>query len=180
MRTLRRICVALIPVAMQACTFYSTDRTFFEPNTEDGKPTKSSSCGFRLSDALERQLPEALISVAPLYDHEHKRPLMISVLVRTTDRAVHVNPQAIELQTEVGRIYQPTDWRRQAYGLMPNHRHWNEFVTLTYTLDAAELRDITIAFRRDAVAVKGKPLEISPFRFTKVTKPDSYYSSINC
>jgi hypothetical protein len=173
---------------MQACTFYSTDRTFFEPNTDDGKPTKSSSCGFRLSDALERQLPEALILVAPLYDHEsrarsdegHKRPLMISVLVRTPDRAVNVNPQAIELRTEVGRVYQPTHWRRQAYGLMPNQPHWNEFVTLTYTLDAAELRDVTIAFRRDAVAVKGKLLEIRPFRFTKVTKPDSYYSSINC
>jgi hypothetical protein len=178
-----RVCclsLALLVALTSACTFYRTDRTFFEPNAADGKLTKSSSCGFHLSDALERQLPEALVSVAPQYEYEGKRPLRASILVRTPDRDVNINPRDFELRSGDGKVFLPIEVQTQAYGLIVNHPHWSTFITLTYPPLAGELSDITFTFPKGTVVAKGKALDIQPFRFRKVTKEDTYYSSINC
>lgn len=169
-------------VALQiGCAVFPVTRTYFEPNIEDGKPTRSSSCGYNMTaeDSLERDIDDFHIKVSPFY--EEGQPLSATILFRYSAGDMELQPEQFELHSMPdGGVYKPNDISRTIYGPDKTHPYYSIWVHLKYPVVSEKLEAIKFMFPATAIKRNGININLAPFRFKKVKKSDVYYGSINC
>lgn len=154
--------------------------TYFVPNSADGKPVQSSSCGFLKNnqDALERISGNFSINVSAYYAGDGK--LSVNLLFRYPSRNVEIKPENIRVQEATKNVsLEPVNTRVSSYG--PDSTHpYTLSVTLQFSETATDINSLTISLRQEAVFVDGQEVPLTPFRFKQRTSTDLYYASINC
>lgn len=183
MRFLNALIASLI---LTGCAVYPTSRTFYEPNAEDGKLENRNSCGYtNTRDSIRRVVEGIEIALSPSEEklsspYPVSLPISISFTYRTP--GVQVNYSKIVLRTEPegvvneGRVL-------KAYE-NPIRRIDGEFNIqrgyLLFPEPSGVPERITIIFKPGALSVDGRAIPVLPFRFSRVTRNDVYYGSINC
>jgi hypothetical protein len=161
--------VALSTIAVSACVAFPTSRTYYEPNPEDGKLSRSVGCTWHRTakDSLKRHVEGLTISVHPyLADDESLR---IRLWIEETHKSVVIDAARAELRVGTTAVAPAT------IGLYSPGPVYLHFPASLGTPDS-----ITLAFRPGFLRVDGIDVSLAPFRFRKVTKVDIYYSAINC
>ena len=172
-------------VGLSGCVVYPTTRTFYEPNSADGRAQNRSSCGFnKTHDSLERGIDGAIIQVSPGLEREPQalgQTLTVSISIITDPSHAIVKPELIELRSpQSGIARRGTVDRYKVDGPRPGWAHDTHWITLTFDLPAGTGTDISIEIPSQALTVNGNMTALAPFRFARVTKKDIYYGSINC
>jgi hypothetical protein len=158
---------------LTSCVVLPVNRTYYEPNPADGTPVRSSSCGWHDTalDALKRNVGGVEITVFPKYEKD--QPLRIYLLFGKTSDSVEISPEMFEVRSG-DNTARPTTIVVQNAG--PYF-----FKSIDYTLPSSSYgEEISLIFLPNFLSLEGKDIEIEPFRFRLVTKPDVYYGSINC
>jgi hypothetical protein len=162
-------------IALAGCVVAPMTRTYYEPNPADGKPIRSTSCGWNATalDALQRDLKEIAVSVFPKY--EKGRPFRVHVLLGRTSSSMELDPRKLELRTSSENAKIPPD-TTNAKAAGPYFSR-----SIDYTFPASfDADEIVVTFLPGFIKLDGKEIDISPFRFKRATKSDVYYGSINC
>jgi hypothetical protein len=103
-------CVAPIP------------HTYFVPNPSDGKPVKSSSCGFLKNDenSLQMQFGDLKVTVSPDYPSDKK--LYVNFFLTYPSNDVTFDPEKVQVrETAKDLILHPVNTRVSSYG--PDRTH---------------------------------------------------------
>lgn len=154
--------------------------TYFVPNPSDGKPVRSSSCGFLKNNenSLERQLGDFSISVTPKYFSDGK--LVVDLFLRHPSPVILLNPERVEVrETTKGVVLAPINTKTSSYG--PDRTHpYTLSVTLFFSQTAPEINTLAVSLHQGALSVSGREITLAPFRFKQETSTDLYYASINC
>ena len=175
MRFLRWATIAISLTVMVGCMVIPMNRTYYEPNSADGKPIQSASCGWNATalDAIERDVDGITLSVYPKYDTGH--PFRVYVLLGRTSKAVDIDPDKLEVRFSDG-----------ATGVRPSTSSVEDagpyaFKSIDYVFPSSlDANEIAITFLAGFIKLDGKDTETMQFRFRRVTKSDVYYGSINC
>jgi len=161
-------CVAPIP------------HTYFVPNPSDGKPVRSSSCGYLKNNenSLQRQFGDLKITVSP--DYPSDKRLYVNFFLTYPSKDITFNPEKVEVrETTKDLVLHLVDTRVSSYG--PDRTHpYTLSVTLYFSLTAADIDSLRVALGKDALYVGGQEISLEPFRFKQNTSTDLYYASINC
>jgi hypothetical protein len=176
--------IALLAIA--ACAAYPTSRTFYEPHASDGTPTNRTSCGYvNTRDSIRRTIDGVEISISPAHEnigqpHPASLPTSIGFTYRRAE--VQVDLSKIRVRTEPdGATFEGEILEQR---VRPTRRMEGEFLwnrgQLLFPKPAGLSEGITYVFLPGALQVGGREIVVSPFRFTRVTKQDVYYGSINC
>ena len=175
MRFLRYATAAILLTALAGCVVAPMNRTYYEPNPADGTPIQSASCGWNATalDAIKKDVDGITISVYPTYDAG--KPLRFSVLIGRTTKAADIDPEKIEIRLgdSAAGVRPETTSMRDAGPYISKRIDYE----LSSSLDANE---IVITFLSGFIKLDGRDIEITQFRFRRVTKSDVYYGSINC
>jgi len=158
---------------MSGCAVYPTTRTYFEPNKEDGTPTRSTSCGYHAAanDSLERKIGGVSVFVSPRYKEGGN--LSISVSLHYDEEDVVIDGSEITVAVNDEASYLPTDVVVNRYE--KDNTHPNRiFLHLIYAVPSESVNELSVTLPR--IVNKSS----SPFRFKKTTRSDIYYASINC
>ncbi len=173
MSMVRIITIWLISLLMFGCAVYPTTRTYFEPNKEDGTPTRSTSCGYHAAanDSLKRQIGDVSVVVSPRY--KQKDNLSITVSLHYDEEDVVIDGSLITVSVNGEASYVPTDVVVNSYE--KDNTHPNRiFLHLFYAIPSEGVTELSVTLP----TIANKPS--SPFRFKKTTRSDIYYASINC
>ena len=161
-------CVAPIP------------HTYFVPNPSDGKPVKSSSCGFLKNDenSLQRQFGDLEITVSPDYPSDKK--LYVNFFISYPSKNITFNPEKVEVrETTKDLVLRSVNTQTSSYG--PDRTHpYTLSVTLYFSVTSADLESLMVSLGKDALYAGGQEISLEPFRFKQNTSTDLYYASINC
>ena len=171
----RQWIAAVSLVMLVGCVVVPMSRTYYEPNSADGTPIRSASCGWNATalDGLKREIDGTAISIFPKY--EKGVPLRIVVLIGRPTRSTELAPEQMELRatdaktgvrsvTTDTKAAGPYFYRSISYSFPP------EF-------DADEFE---VTFLTGFIKIDGREIDVSPFRFKRTTKTDVYFGSINC
>jgi hypothetical protein len=170
----------LAAVAMASCVVYPTQRTYFEPNGQYGTPTPSTSCGYHnaRNDALVRDVTRLHVQVSPHL--MEGKPLSVTVLFRGSSVA-DVSPEKYELRSlPSGLAFRPISHKINTYMPDRSHPYYSRWLHLEFSAVPEELNEIAVVFLSGSVSLNGQVVDLAPFRFSKTTKNDIYYASINC
>lgn len=177
-----RLFLIVVLAAFQfGCVVFPITRTYFEPNLEDGKAQRSSSCGYNRTahDSLERDVDDLHVLVSPSY--QEGRQLSVTFLFRFPSGDTGVRPELFELYSlSDGKTYKPVDIRNNVYGPDKTHPYTSIWVHLKYPVISENLESIKFVFPVDSITRNDLSVNLAPFRFNKVKKSDVYYGSINC
>jgi len=178
---MRTLAVAtLMSLALLGCVLYPTQRTYFEPNAMDGVPTPSRSCGYHKArnDALARDTDGLHVQVSPaIHDEE---PMSVTVLFRAPSPA-EVSPDRFQLWSLPNETrFPPVSYEVTRYEPDVSHPYYSTWVTLRFQVMPEQLTEIAVVFPIGSVSLNGATVDLAQFRFSKTTKSDIYYSSINC
>ena len=151
------------------------NRTYYEPNPADGIPIRSASCGWNATalDSIKRDVDGITLSVYPTYDAEH--PLRVYVLLGRTSKTVGLDSEKVEVR-----------YGDNAAGIRPATTSVKDagpyvFKSIDYGFALPpNANEIAIMFLPGFIKLDGRDIEITQFRFRRVTKSDVYYGSINC
>lgn len=173
------IAVVLASLLLISCVA-PLSHTYFVPNPDDGKPVRSSSCGFLKNneDSLERKLGDINITVTPYYPSDGK--LSVTFFLRYPSPDISFNPEKVAVyETTKGVALEPINTRESSYG--PDRTHpYTLSVTLSFSATASEIDSLTVSPRQGALLISGREIILKPFRFKQGTSTDFYYASINC
>jgi hypothetical protein len=175
MRPITFATVAVSLALLAGCVAVPMGRTYYEPNSADGVPIRSSSCGWHATarDALERDIGGVALSVFPSY--EEGQPLRIYVLLGKTSKSVDANYNMIEVKSGDGILSaRPVTIEAKSAGPY-FFASANYVFPLTFNVE-----DISLVFLPGFITLDGKDVHVAPFRFRRITKWDFYYNSINC
>ena len=178
--------ISVLSLLLGGCALYPTTRTFYEGNPADGVATNRMSCGYiHTRDSLRRVVNGVELDLAPGDESMHEPfsdALTLSVSLTWRDTQAALDISKIELLTDTdGRRFDPkivnlqTRPIRQAGGTF----QW-QTARVVYPEPSGLANKVTFVFREDALTVNGQPLAVQPFHFSRVTKKDWYYGSINC
>ena len=173
MNMVSNLSIWLIAFLMSGCAVYPTTRTYFEPNKEDGTPTRSTSCGYHAAanDSLERQIGGVSVVVSPRYKEGGN--LSLSVSLHYDEEGVVIDGSLITVAINGGASYHPTNVIVNSY--KKDNTHSNRiFLHIFYAVPSESVTELSVTLPN----IMNKPS--SPFRFKKATKSDIYYASINC
>ena len=167
---------SVMVLLLAGCVVVPLNRTYFEPNPDDGTPTRSASCGYHraANDGLERDVSGVTLLVFPKYKEGDS--LRVYILLRRSAKAVGLDPDKVELR--VGNsvpAVRPISVEAKDAG-----PYFFKSITYTFTSSAGEAEDISMVLLPGFITVDGVAVTPVPFRFKKVTKMDVYYGSINC
>jgi len=175
----RFIVVSFSLFLLSGCVLYPTTRTYFEPNEADGTLTKSRSCGYHKAalDSLERMVDSVEVGVTPQY--RENKELLVILSFYYNDGSVDVSPNEISITSNNGKKIFPKNVTTKSYAMDASHpnRLW---ANITYPVLSENLDRLSINFSEAALKINGVRINVKPFRFKKISKPDIYYSSINC
>ena len=167
--------IAAVLALMVGCIAIPKSRTYYEPNSADGKLIQSASCGWNTTalDAIERDVDGITLSVYPKYDNEH--PFRVYVLLGRTSKMVGIDPDKLEVRFSDGAAsVRPSTSSVEDAGPYA-------FKSINYVFSSSlEASEIAITFLPGFIRLDGKDNETIQFRFRRVTKFDVYYGSINC
>lgn len=167
----------IIASLLTACVVIPINRTYYEPNPADGIPSKSSSCGYHSTaeDMLRRDVDGntgIILSVLP--SQKEGQPLSVYLLISKSTFNVTIDPEKLGIRFEKGEIVRPATTTMKDAG--PNF-----LKSINYVFPKAfSANEIAVVFYRGFININGHEIDIAPFRFKKITKPDIYYGSINC
>ncbi len=154
--------------------------TYFVPNPEDGKPVRSSSCGFvdNNKEALERTFGELSVVVTPLYFGNGK--LSLNFFLRHPSPVIFFDAKKVTVrESKKGVVLEPIDMRISSYG--PDRSHpYTLSITLSFSATSSEIDALVVSLGEGALIVDGHEIALAPFRFKQSTTTDLYYASINC
>lgn len=154
--------------------------TYFIPNTNDGKPVRTSSCGFfkNNEDSLERKIGDLNVTVMPKYFSDGK--LTVTFFLLYSSASIAFDPDKVEVLETTKRIaLQPINKRVSSYG--PDRTHpYTLSVTLFFSATATDIDSLKVIARPGALSVGGREIILEPYRFKQRTSTDLYYASINC
>lgn len=154
--------------------------TYFVPNPEDGKPVRSSSCGFvdNNKEALERTFGELSVVVTPLYFGNGK--LSLNFFLRHPSPVISFDAKKVTVrESKKGVVLEPIDMRISSYG--PDRSHpYTLSITLSFSATSSEIDALVVSLGEGALVVDGHEIALAPFRFKQSTTTDLYYASINC
>ncbi|MDP1928442.1 MAG: hypothetical protein Q8K62_08025 [Thiobacillus sp.] len=183
---MRHLSTLLASFVLAGCAVYPASRTFYEPNAADGKLENRTSCGYtNTRDSIRRTVEGVEIWLSPSDEKlSAPYPTSLQTNISFTYRisGVQVDFSKIVLRTEpegvvIGGQVLSTYER-------PTLRIDGEFQRQTgqllFPAPAGVPEQITIIFKPGALTVDGRVIPISPFRFSRVTRSDIYYGSINC
>lgn len=176
---MNKVVLACFALAIGGCAIYPTSRTYFDPDLSDGTPAASMGCGYHRAreDSLEREIADLRLKVTPRF--EDRKPLGLTVWLVDQDGSAELNGNQITVQT--------SDKTFMAVSVDPGERaprnktpYFEKWVNVTFPAEAGAASAISLVFRSGSLRKNGKIIEVQQFRFTKVTKIDIYYLSINC
>lgn len=159
-------------IALAGCVVFPTNRTYYEPNAEDGQLSRSGSCGYHTTalDTLERDVGGVRLRVSPEYDESPT--LIVHVAIPRTWPIPTIEPSLARLR-DGQRVLEPQKVVAKDGG--PYF-----YMLITYTFPAASTDHIAFVPLPGFLNVREAPAEVAPFRFSKKTKADVFYGSINC
>jgi hypothetical protein len=173
---MRSVCTKIFQLACTAalagCVVFPTNRTYYEPNQEDGKLSRSQSCGYHTTalDVLERDVGGVRIRVSPHYGEGPT--LTVYVSIPRTWPIPTIDASMVRLRDDQ-RVLEPKNVVTKDGG--PSF-----YLLITYTFPAPSTDHIAFVPLPGFLNVRGAPAEVAPFRFSKKTKVDVFYGSINC
>src|SRR3990172_42044 len=181
MMKIKHVVLFFIVTLQIGCVVFPVTRTYFEPNIEDGRPTRSSSCGYNRTadDSLERDSDGLHIQVSPSY--QPGSPVSVTILFQGSVGDMDLQPEQFELHSvSDGSIYKPSDISRNVYRPDKSHPYHSIWIHITYPVVSEKLQGIKFVFPNGSIMRNGVSINMNPFRFNKVTKSYLYYGSINC
>lgn len=173
MRMVRLKSFWLVVLLISGCAVYPSTRTYYEPNSEDGTPTRSASCGYHAAanDSLERQVGGVSIGVSPHYKKGSN--LSLTVSFHYDEDHIDIDKNLIMVTVNGGHSYSPMNIVVNSYE--KDNTHPNRiFIHLSYSVLSEDVTELSVALPNLASH------ELKPFRFKITTKSDIYYASINC
>lgn len=183
---MRFLNVLLASLVLTGCAIYPTSRTFYEPNGADGKLENRTSCGYtKTRDSIRRTVEGIEISLSPSEEkfsppYPASLPTYISFTYRVP--GVQVDFSKIVLRTEPGGVV--IEGRMLNTYERPTRRVDGEFHIkvgrLLFPEPAGVPEQVTFIFKPGALMLDGRAIPVLPFRFSRVTRDDVYYGSINC
>jgi hypothetical protein len=164
----------IVLTTLVGCVTLPMQRTYYEPNPADGKPIRSSACGWNATalDGLQREIDGISLSVFPTYDAGR---LSVYVLFRRSTKTVDLDPDKLEVRFD-----------DDAAGVGPEKTTVKAagpyfFKSIDYVFSPSfDANAIAVTFLPGFMKVDGKVAEVTQFRFLRVSKWDVYASSINC
>jgi hypothetical protein len=177
---LSQIVIAILTALLLASCVAPLSHTYFVPNPSDGKPVRSSSCGFLTNNenSLERKFGDFSINVTPQYLSDGKLSVTFFLLYPSQDIAF--NSEKVEVrETTKDIVLKPTNTRTSSYG--PDRTHpYTLAVTLYFPATASDIVSLTVSVHQGALTIGGREILLEPFRFKQETSTDFFYASINC
>ena len=180
-----RASVLLTVVCLSACAAYPTTRTFYEPDQADGKPENRASCGYmNTKDSIRRIVDGIEISISPAEENistygAGDLETFFGFSFRGAD--VRIDPSKIKVTDGSQAIFQGQVLEQSTRPTRrPNGTFTWTTLRLVYPAPAGRIERLTYVFEPGSVTFDGKPVPVSAFNFTRVTKSDVYYGSINC
>ena len=171
---------ALVAICVAGCVVYPTQRTYFEPNVEDGTLSSSSSCGYHdaRNDSLVREVNGLHLQVSPSL--VEGKPVAVTVLFRHQSVAA-ISPERFELRSlPSGIVYFPVSHEVNIQKPDRSHPYYSKWLHLQFSVLPEAVTEIAVVFPAGSVTLDGVVVNLAPFRFRKTTKNDVYYASINC
>ena len=168
-------CLLTLCAAISGCVVVPMNRTYYDPNPADGTPIQSASCGWNATakDALKREIAGVGLSVFPTY--APGTPFKLFVLLQRSGQSVEVLAETAELK--VGS--EPLSHRATSVKVREAGPYFYKSIEYQFpVVDSAQ--EIAVLFPTGFLKIDGRTPEILPFRFSRVTRSDVYYGSINC
>lgn len=184
--TPQRLLLAISVAILGACATYPVTRTFYEIDPTDGTPKNRASCGYiNTKDSAQRIVEGIEIFIAPGKEDvgsnpEPRLPVWMSFYLPDEMGDVAVNPAKIGVVIE-GTVLPPevlSSTERLARRSQGNYK--SKWLELRYPPPSGTADRVTFLFQSGALLLNGQPVAVAPFRFSRVTKSDIYYGSINC
>lgn len=183
---MRLLKLFLASLVLTGCAIYPTSRTFYEPNPADGKLENRTSCGYtKTRDSIRRTVEGIEISLSPSEEKlSIPYPTSLQTYITFTYRipGVQVDFSKIVLRAEPGDAV--IEGRVLNAYERPTRRVDGEFyikvASLQFPEPAGVPEQVTFIFKPGALMLDGRAIPVLPFRFTRVTRDDVYYGSINC
>lgn len=178
--------ILVFVIAISGCAVYPVSRTFYQVDPADGTPKNRNSCGYtNTKDSAERLVQGVEIFISPgekdMSDTPDERlSTTISFSFPDGEVDVIVDPTKIIMEVD-GEVLKPetlsaTDRiTRRSKGLY----EWKR-VMLIYPAPSGQKDNVKFVFQQGALKINGQIVPVAPFRFSRVTKSDIYYGSINC
>jgi hypothetical protein len=163
----------VLATLLTGCVLAPVSRTYYEPNKLDGTPTPSQSCGYHraANDGLKRSILNIEIYVFPRYIEGE--PLQVNVLIQKGPQEVVLNPKNIQLISS-GHSFPPES-------VMVKDAGPYFYKSIQYRFPAPAAGDmISILPLPEFINERQYGIDVAAFRFSRVTKLDIYYGSINC
>lgn len=139
------------------------------------------SCGYHRAhnDSLTRDVDKLRFTVFPEF-RKGKR-LSVTVAVLFERGALQLSPEKWEVRTTPeDRTVTAVVERSESQPPDISHPYHTEWRHLEYAVSSDEPNDVTFVLPPGTVIFDGNPVDVAPFRFSKVTKWDIFYGSINC
>ncbi len=173
-------------VTVCGCAVYPTTRTFYQADPADGTPQNRTSCGYtNTKDSVLRVVQGVEIFISPGTEELPANAVpslvvqmgfsypdgMANVVVDSAK--IHVEVDGVTLKPEVVSASDRVDRRSKGY------YRWIS-MQLRYPPPSGLTDQVKFVFQPGALQIDGHVVSVAPFRFSRVTKSDVYYGSINC
>jgi hypothetical protein len=171
----------LIIFTLNGCVAFPTSRTYFEPNSNDGKITPSVSCGYNRTalDTLEREIDGVKLRVTPYFKENNNFTLLVTFKSHSENNSF-TPEDFVLLNLDSGNKYHPQSVNRMMQKPRDNWPYFVYWFNLDCSIRSMDLSKISIQLLNGSVVIDDNKVKIEPFRFNKTTKSDIYYGSINC
>ena len=166
---------------LSGCLVYPIERTYYEPNFEDGELSSSQSCGYHRTskDSLRREIDGLTVFVSPYYKAGNN--FSVSISFRSRENDVTVKPEDFILKDrDTNQEFNPVQIDSDLYKPRTNLLYYTIGLSLEFPVRSENISAVSIIFPKGSVLRNDKDLKVERFRFTKTKKSDVYYASINC
>jgi hypothetical protein len=180
----------LVAFLQSSCVYYPTVRTFYQPNSDDGK-ILSTGCDYLTThNTIERQINGATVTIS-LGDSDlatthaetvdvHIRAIYEGADISIDPALVSVSADGVGLEIH-GFLLSPIVTKIERGYQKKAGRVWQSIsVDIRYPSPAGRYEALSLKFGSGAIRLSGEVQDVPPFRFSRVTKHDVLYRSINC